>query len=753
MSRPLRIYSYCIGVTFWVVLTLAVAIRWHMVAPELRKVAPLLAIAVLGEELVIKQRQRSGSPVMSFSAVAHVAAIVIVGPMLAAAMAAIALVVADGLRPDGRRYLLLNSAMLGGSTWIAGVVYAVAGGQSKELGLASLPALSALILTRSCATATVLAGGTALATSTPFIVLLRESIWEETGSGIGEGSLGVLVAVAFSDHKWIIVPFLAPLLVALYRSQATFQQLRQETSDALDAIVHVVDERDPSTARHSERVTTYVADFAEALGLPERISERLVAAARYHDLGKVAVDVATLASAERLSEQELQAIRRHPRLSAHLLSPFHFAHEMALYVELHHERYDGRGYYSVAGSDIPVEAHVLVVADSFDAMTSDRPYRPGLSVHEAVEEVLDKAGSQFHPLVARAFVATVVGDKLEHALRPEELRALRESFSRRHRLLHGKPPGFLDLRLITIVLAAASFALLAVPQVPLLIEASCGFATFVAAIAWLVPTLLARSALARGREILATAGSPVAALAAASMPGWVALLNLDDETGTYSASVLPGSTASDEELVEASNWALRREGRVETTLSGGRVLILMPSDRQRRRIAFGFPRRPAAGKAELVNDAAEWVQSELSQPSDVVDLTQQRDRRPAGGQPIRASITVELDLFESIRSGAGQLVADRAIREAEERMRALLRDDDAVERVGDDRFRVSLNVPDETSLDVVISRIAATVEQVKLPRRIARPKVRIARTVEAVEPGDALRLVAADVTRYGSASG
>ena len=82
----------------------------------------------------------------------------------------------------------------------------------------------------------------------------------------------------------------------------------------------------------------------------------------------------------------MRAIRSHPRLSARLLSPFGFAEQISLYAELHHERYDGRGYYAVSQSEIPVEAHVLIAADSYDAMTSKRAYRPALTPQEAVAE-------------------------------------------------------------------------------------------------------------------------------------------------------------------------------------------------------------------------------------------------------------------------------------------------------------------------------------------------------------------------------
>src|SRR5690242_4370388 len=118
MSPRLRSYGFCLGAIFWLPLLCTLALTWHHVVPHLGRAAPLLAIAVLGEELVISQKQRSGSPNMSFSAPAHVAAVIVLGPTLAAAMAAAGLLISDGLRPESRRFLLLNSAMLGISTWV-----------------------------------------------------------------------------------------------------------------------------------------------------------------------------------------------------------------------------------------------------------------------------------------------------------------------------------------------------------------------------------------------------------------------------------------------------------------------------------------------------------------------------------------------------------------------------------------------------------------------------------------------------------
>lgn len=166
-------------------------------------------------------------------------------------------------------------------------------------------------------------------------------------------------------------------------------------------------------------------DLARALRLPAPEVARLEAAGRLHDLGKVAVDAAVLQKEGKLDGEEWAAMRRHPRLSARLLRSFRFAAGQAQAVEYHHERYDGRGYYGIGKDTIPLAAHFLTVADTFDAMCSDRPYRKGLSKAAALREIEANAGTQFHPAVAKAFVARQLGRDPVTAISPDEYTELR----------------------------------------------------------------------------------------------------------------------------------------------------------------------------------------------------------------------------------------------------------------------------------------------------------------------------------------
>src|SRR5205085_4932276 len=137
-------------------------------------------------------------------------------------------------------------------------------------------------------------------------------------------------------------------------------------------------------------------------------------------------------------------------------------------------------------SEIPIEAHVLIAADSFDAMTSKRPYRPALSIEEAAEELLDKVETQFHPLVARAFAAMVREQRLADALRPEEITALRQSFGR-----IGTPARFsalralCDARGVTVSTAITAMILVSVDFVPSWLAAAFALAAAVSGGRWL----------------------------------------------------------------------------------------------------------------------------------------------------------------------------------------------------------------------------------------------------------------------------
>ncbi len=397
-----------------------------------------LALLVLGaivtELFQVEADSASPDPVdsqpFSFSSGVHLAAVLVLGPWAGGLVAASGVIVVDGLRRAPARRVAFNASVFALAAVAGGFVFQNAGGTPGALHLpaAFLP-VAALWLTYTTVNTVLVSLVVSLHSGLALRPLLRDKIFAEMPPAAAEAGLGVSLAFFAMTDPWAIVA-LAPLIVAVYQGLARHALQRRETARALETFANVIDERDAYTANHSERVAEYVRELAEALGLSGSDVARLRWAGRLHDLGKISVDAAVLRKPSRLSEGEWASMRRHPRLSARLLRRFRFAGDAARAVEYHHERFDGTGYYRIATEVIPLAAHFLTVADSYDAMTTDRPYRRALTTDVALAEIERGAGTQSHPAVARAFVAVQRGLDPADVLTAEERAQLRHVWQR-----------------------------------------------------------------------------------------------------------------------------------------------------------------------------------------------------------------------------------------------------------------------------------------------------------------------------------
>ena len=385
---------------------------------SLTSLALFLAAVILVELVEESDHERSRSPIhlerFRLASAVHIAALIVLGPWAGALVAGVGVAAGRLFRGTSLRGLLFDSGAAAVSACAGGIAFVLAGGDVGSLvlldDLIPLVALSLAYLT----TRTLLLD----------VVRARESFDPHLVASAGEAGLGATLALLAIAHPWDVV-VLIPVALAVHQSQLRMRSLQRETLRALETFANIVDERDPSTHRHSLRVAGYVDGLARALRLPFSDIDRLRWAGRLHDLGKVAVDASLLRKRGSLDKEEWAAMRRYPRLSARLLQRFEFVAHQARAVELHHERMDGHGYYGLGGDDLPLAAHFLIVADSYDAMTTDRPYRPGLSQEAALMEIERNAGTQFHPAVAKAFVAVQRGFDPAKVLTPQELHEIR----------------------------------------------------------------------------------------------------------------------------------------------------------------------------------------------------------------------------------------------------------------------------------------------------------------------------------------
>ena len=202
------------------------------------------------------------------------------------------------------------------------------------------------------------------------------------------------------------------------RNAQLFKGLKEEAErnrklflDAITVLSATIEAKDEYTKGHTERVTKYAIAIAQQMNdsgacrFNEQFFENLYISGTLHDIGKIAVPEAILNSTARLSEEEFEIMKQHAGRGADIVEPLGLAQETLDGIRHHHERYDGAGYPDGLKEDtIPISAAILAVADTFDAMTSDRSYRKGLSKEVAISEIKSNIKTQFHPIPAKAML-------------------------------------------------------------------------------------------------------------------------------------------------------------------------------------------------------------------------------------------------------------------------------------------------------------------------------------------------------------
>ena len=188
----------------------------------------------------------------------------------------------------------------------------------------------------------------------------------------------------------------------------SYRRLEERSLEAIASLNATVDARDPYTAGHSARVQRIALAVADELGVPDERREALRYGSLFHDIGKIGVPDAILGKPGALTTAEYDVIKRHPSDGADIVSKLGSLRDSVPLICHHHERWDGAGYPDgLAGTAIPVEACIVGLADAWDAMTTDRPYRPALTLEEATAEVRRGRGTQFAPAVVDAFFAAL----------------------------------------------------------------------------------------------------------------------------------------------------------------------------------------------------------------------------------------------------------------------------------------------------------------------------------------------------------
>ncbi len=320
-------------------------------------------------------------------------------PMLMSGLAALVVDAFVRRKPMVRVWFNVAQYML--AVGVGGLVYKVAGGLSglQDFQLKPLPFI-ALVITFFIVNQGSVAFGVAS--------IGRMSVWE-SWSRIAGGSLpydfissSLAVLLAFLYIK-LQLGGLAILILPLFFVRHMYQmnlQVERVNRELLELMVKAIEARDPYTSGHSVRVAEYARQIARELGLHPKHVDQIGTAALLHDVGKIHEDFAPLLrKAGRLTPEERMLMQAHPVRSADLAGTIgEFRGRVQMDIRNHHENYDGTGYPDgLTGEGIPVGARIIMIADTLDAMTTDRPYRKALSLQRALEELVKHAGRQFDP--------------------------------------------------------------------------------------------------------------------------------------------------------------------------------------------------------------------------------------------------------------------------------------------------------------------------------------------------------------------
>jgi putative nucleotidyltransferase with HDIG domain len=400
-------YVYAVLITAVIMLTAADWEAYQQVSGFWTAFASLLGLALLAE-LFSTRLAGNASTTTAVSFVPYIASIVLLGGPWPMAIAGLTEFVAETVvRRKELIRVVHNTSKEIVAIGFASYVYVWLGGvpSVSDFGFFFVPFLSAsalyfVVSNGSVATAMALSAG--------------HSLHETWGRAVGKtmlfdlfaSSLALLLAYLYSElHLLGLSLVLIPLFFVRHSNHIN-RELEQANRDLLELMVKAIEARDPYTSGHSQRVAEIAGALAREVGLGFREVENITTAALLHDVGKIYEEFAPLLRKQgRLTDGERNVMESHPARSAELVSTISgLRGQVERCVRHHHESYDGTGYPAgLGGDDIPLGARIVMIADTTDAMTTDRPYRRALTYESVLAELDKHSGTQFDPSLVAAF--------------------------------------------------------------------------------------------------------------------------------------------------------------------------------------------------------------------------------------------------------------------------------------------------------------------------------------------------------------
>jgi len=223
----------------------------------------------------------------------------------------------------------------------------------------------------------------------------------------------------FTQRDLKLLSILADQAAVAIENIQLYNDMKNMYLGTIQTLAQAIEAKDPYTRGHTDRVAKFAVKIALRMDLPPKLVRNIEYAALIHDIGKIGIKDSVLTKPSKLSESEYESVKKHTKIGEQILAPVEFLTNVAPLVLYHHEHFNGEGYMEgLKGEEISLGARILNVADSFEAMTSERPYSKGRSLESAMQELKDKSGIQFDPRVVEVFLEILEEDRQE-ALTPD----------------------------------------------------------------------------------------------------------------------------------------------------------------------------------------------------------------------------------------------------------------------------------------------------------------------------------------------
>ncbi len=406
---PLKLKIY-----IWVILASAIALFIYLMPsfPLLSNIWPVfiffLAISTFAEFIPV-DLPVSGAVSIGFPI--DFVLILVYGPAFAMLITALGALIGEIIEKQRRSWykIIFNASQFALSAGIAGIIYQEFGG---VVGTSNI--------TNYIVPATICAFTYYFINSSLFVIVIHLaegislwSIWKTKLKGIittyvALAPIGFIMAMIYvTIGIWGIILFFFPLILAR-RSFELYTKMRKVYLETIRALAAAIDAKDPYTKGHSERVAETSVALAQELNLSDRDIENIEYTALLHDIGKIGIADNILGKNSSLTKKEFGKIKKHTIMGAKIIEPVDFLKNSYKAIYHHHEKYNGKGYPDgLKSEDIPLSARIIAVADAYDAMGSDRPYRKKLNHNKILRELKEQSGKQFDPEVVKVLISVL----------------------------------------------------------------------------------------------------------------------------------------------------------------------------------------------------------------------------------------------------------------------------------------------------------------------------------------------------------